>query len=59
MPVGQWSGDLDIDYRLLFELDANHRGLLNLDLDGTIHSAVFSPDRTQQRFAAGGSSRLG
>jgi hypothetical protein len=51
-------GELTLGYRLLFELDALHRGLLRLSLDGKSQTAVFSPDRMQQRFAAGQVSRL-
>ncbi|WP_291993003.1 HupE/UreJ family protein [Candidatus Accumulibacter sp. ACC003] len=51
-------GELRLDYRLLFELDALHRGLLRLRFDGTAHAAVFAPDRAEQRFVAGQSSRL-
>jgi hypothetical protein len=52
-------GDLELDYRLLFELDALHRGLLRLNLDGTTQTAVLSPQRAEQRFSAGEVSRLG
>ena len=38
------SGALSLNYRLLFDLDALHRGLLNLELDGTQKTAVLSPD---------------
>lgn len=38
------SGDLQLSYRLLFDIDALHRGLLNLELDGATHTAVLSPD---------------
>ena len=51
-------GPLEVAYRLLFELDANHRGLLNLELAGQNHSAIFGPERPAQRFAAEGASRL-
>ncbi|MCF8176572.1 MAG: HupE/UreJ family protein [Burkholderiaceae bacterium] len=51
-------GELTLDYRLLFELDALHRGLLRLTLDGTTRTAVLSPERSEQRFAAGEVSRL-
>ncbi|HCZ13251.1 MAG TPA: hypothetical protein DHV85_01370 [Candidatus Accumulibacter sp.] len=51
-------GELILRYRLLFELDALHRGLLRLTVDGTSHSAVFAPDRAEQRFVAGQGSRL-
>ncbi|MDA8258968.1 MAG: HupE/UreJ family protein [Betaproteobacteria bacterium] len=52
------SGELALNYRLLFELDALHRGLLRLSLDGATQTAVLSPQRAQQRFAAEGVSRL-
>ncbi|WP_300318975.1 HupE/UreJ family protein [Accumulibacter sp.] len=51
-------GDVSLSYRLLFELDALHRGLLRLTVDGTPHSAVLAPERAEQRFAAGQGSRL-
>ena len=51
-------GDLTVAYRLLFELDALHRGLLRLSFDGTPHAAVLSPERSEQQFVAGQSSRL-
>ncbi|MBL8352096.1 MAG: HupE/UreJ family protein [Burkholderiaceae bacterium] len=46
-------GELALDYRLLFEIDALHRGLLRLALDGTTHTAVLSPDQPGQRFQPG------
>jgi len=52
------AGDMTLAYHLLFELDALHRGLLRLSLDGKSQTAVFSPDRAEQRFAAGEVSRL-
>ncbi|MBI5901467.1 MAG: HupE/UreJ family protein [Rhodocyclales bacterium] len=52
------SGELTLGYRLLFELDALHRGLLRLGLDGGTQTAVLSPQRAEQRFAAGEASRL-
>jgi len=55
-PAG--GGDLTLGYRLLFELDALHRGLLRLSLDGISQTAVLSPQRSEQRFAAGTVSRL-
>ena len=54
-PAG--SGELTLTYRLLFELDALHRGLLRLSLDGTTQTAVLSPERAAQRFSAGEVSR--
>ena len=48
---------LELDYRLLFDLDAQHRGLLNLD-DGTAgtRTGIFAPDRPVLRFEAASSS---
>lgn len=54
-PAG--SGALTLGYRLLFEQDALHRGLLNLNLDGATQSAVFGPEQSRQTFQAGPVSR--
>ena len=43
-------GPLSIQYRLLFDLDTTHRGLLKLDLDGVLHSAVLGPQTGIARF---------
>lgn len=51
-------GELKLNYRLLFDLDSLHRGLLRLDLDGATQTAVLAPERSEQRFAAGEVSRL-
>ncbi len=53
------AGPLSISYRLLFDLDALHRGLLNLDLDGTQQTAVLSPDTGVLHVDAKTASRLG
>ena len=52
------SGDLALTYRLLFDLDGLHRGLLRLDLDGLTHSTVIAPDTRRQFFSAESVSRL-
>ncbi|OYT93667.1 MAG: hypothetical protein CFE43_02825 [Burkholderiales bacterium PBB3] len=52
------SGDLALTYRLLFDVDALHRGLLNLELDGIPQTAVLSPDAAELNVKAGESSRL-
>jgi len=39
-----------VDYRLLFDLDPGHRGLLRLDFDGASRSAVLSPEQPTQQF---------
>jgi hypothetical protein len=49
-PSGE--GDLGVNYRLLFDQDALHRGLLRVDVDGVTHSAILAPEAAQQRFSA-------
>ncbi len=51
------AGPLVVGYRLLFEQDALHRGLVRLTLDGAAQSLVFSPERTEQRVDAAQLSR--
>jgi hypothetical protein len=41
---------LGVDYRMLFDLDPSHRGLLRLDVDGASRSAVLSPEQPAQQF---------
>jgi len=48
---------LSLDYRLLFDVDAWHRGLLNLDFRGS-HSGVFAPEERMLRFNVAGASSL-
>lgn len=45
-------GPLTLGYRLMFEQDAQHRGLVRLSLDGAAQSLVFSPERPEQRIDA-------
>ena len=45
-------GELGVNYRLLFDQDALHRGLLRVDLDGVTHSAIMAPEAALQRFSA-------
>ena len=47
----QQHGPLSIQYSLLFDLDAQHRGLLKLDLDGATHSAVLGPQSGVLQFS--------
>ncbi|MBT0963327.1 HupE/UreJ family protein [Denitromonas iodatirespirans] len=54
----QAEGALGLRYRLLFDLDGLHRGLLRLTVDGTAHSAVLGPDSGTQHFGADTPSRL-
>jgi HupE / UreJ protein len=49
---------LALNYRLLFDIDALHRGLLRLDLDGVPHTAVLAPDTGVLTIKAGETSRL-
>ena len=49
---------LSISYRLLFEVDRLHRGLLRLDLDSITHTAVLAPDTGILKIQAGETSRL-
>jgi hypothetical protein len=52
------TGTLALNYRLLFDIDALHRGLLRLDLDGVAHTAVLAPDTGVLTIKAGETSRL-
>ena len=45
---------LDADYRLFFDLDAQHKGLLNITLGAATESGVFAADAPHLRFEAGG-----
>lgn len=49
---------LTLHYRLLFEQDDLHRGLLKLNLDSVTHAAVLSPDQPEITYQAGETSRL-
>jgi hypothetical protein len=48
---------LGVDYRMLFDLDPSHRGLLRLEVDGASRSAVLSPEQAVQQFDLAQSSR--
>lgn len=41
---------LEVDYRLFFDLDPQHRGLLRLEQQGQTRIAIFSPSHARQRF---------
>ena len=45
-------GDLALGYRLLFDVDALHRSLARITLDGHVQSAVMSPQVPNQTFSA-------
>lgn len=42
--------ELAVDYRLLFDLDPSHRGLLRLEQSGQTQTAVFSPKQPTRNF---------
>lgn len=44
---------LDVDYGLLFDIDAQHRGLLKLENGAAVASAVFAETRRRQSFTIG------
>ena len=59
--AGQCPGplaDLEVDYRLLFDLDPLHRGLVQLARGDEVTSAVFSPDNPRLLWTAGTTSVL-
>lgn len=49
---------LSITYRLFFDLDSQHKGLLNLSQGGQTYTAIFSPQQDTQRIEALGASRI-
>lgn len=49
---------LQLNYRLLFDIDQLHRGLLKLELDGVAHSSVLGPQSGVMELHAGETSRL-
>lgn len=49
---------IDVDYRLLFDIDPQHRGLLNLQSGGQASTAIFSPVAPRQTLILHGASKL-
>jgi len=47
---------LDIDYRLLFDIDPQHKGLLQLRHGGQVSTAIFAPDAARQHLEVAGAS---
>jgi hypothetical protein len=47
---------LEVDYRLLFDLKPQHRGLLQIECRGETQTAIFSPDHCTARFEIGASN---
>ena len=50
--------ELQATYRLLFDLDPQHRGLLQLRCAAMVRTAIFAPDAATQRFALAEPDRL-
>jgi hypothetical protein len=48
---------LAVHYSLLFDVDPQHKGLLNLSYQGRVSTAIFDPDRPQQVVRVAESSR--
>ncbi len=42
--------NLDVKYQLFFDLDPQHKGLLNFEVGGVTRTAIFSTDATSQTF---------
>ena len=42
--------DLWVTYRLFFDIDPQHKGLLRLEVGGETRTAIFSPETAQQTF---------
>ncbi len=49
---------IEIDYRLLFDIDPQHRGLLKLQSGGQVSTAIFSLSVPRQTLALQGASKL-
>jgi hypothetical protein len=53
------TGALQLRYRLLFDLDPLHRGLVQVERAGAVHAAVLSPEQPTLVVAAGPPGALG
>lgn len=49
---------LQIGYRLFFDIDPQHKGLLRLQYNGVTSTAIFSPEKSRQVFELRERSRL-
>lgn len=49
-------GTLEIYYQLLFDIDASHRGILNLTYNDESYLSMFSPSESTHRLDASGSA---
>ncbi|SNS36340.1 HupE / UreJ protein [Noviherbaspirillum humi] len=52
-------GVLEATYRLFFDIDPQHKGLLRLEYGGAASTAVFTPEKASQRFTLEKPSALG
>lgn len=50
--------NLQVGYRLFFDIDPQHKGLLRLQYQGASSTAIFSPDKADQQFSLDAPSRL-
>jgi hypothetical protein len=44
---------LAVNYRLFFDINSLHRGMLRLECDGKTQTAIFTPDHASQQFELG------
>ena len=56
--AGKTLDTLTIGYTLFADIDPQHRGLLNLTVNGATRTAIFGPQAAQQSFELRGASRL-
>ncbi len=49
---------LEAQYRLFFDIDPQHKGLLRLQFQGVSSTAIFSPETATQQFTLSSPSRL-
>jgi len=52
------AGSLQVKYRLFFDIDPQHKGLLRLQYQGASSTGIFSPDNADQTFSLQAPSRL-
>jgi hypothetical protein len=49
---------LEARYGLFFDIDPQHKGLLKLQYQGNLHTAIFSPEKANQQFSLQQPSKL-
>lgn len=57
-PALRLTGELALGYRLLFDMDNLHRGLLRVTVDGATHTTALSPTSGVMRWGPQAVSRL-